>query len=45
MLRIGVSYDVAGQWMFHTHLLDQASHGMMGVIDVRAGDVGAERQR
>jgi FtsP/CotA-like multicopper oxidase with cupredoxin domain len=34
MLRMAVPYEVPGQWMFHTHLLDLASHGMMAVIDV-----------
>jgi len=34
VLRIAVPFEVPGPWMFHTHLLDHASHGMMAVIDV-----------
>lgn len=34
ILRMAVPYEVPGQWMLHTHLLDQASHGMMAAIDV-----------
>jgi bilirubin oxidase len=33
-LQLAVPYEHPGQWMFHTHLLDQASHGMMAVLDV-----------
>jgi FtsP/CotA-like multicopper oxidase with cupredoxin domain len=38
VLELAVPYEVPGQWMFHTHLLDQASHGMMSVLDVGEHD-------
>lgn len=38
VLRMAVPYEVPGQWMLHSHLLDQASHGMMAAIDVGPWD-------
>lgn len=32
-----VPLDAPGAWMFHSHVLEHAELGMMGVIDVRAG--------
>lgn len=33
--RLLISFDAAGAWMFHTHVLDQAELGMMSHVEVR----------
>jgi FtsP/CotA-like multicopper oxidase with cupredoxin domain len=31
---IAVSYDAAGEWMYHCHILEHAERGMMGMLSV-----------
>ncbi len=33
-VRFAVTYDAAGMWMYHCHILEHAERGMMGVLHV-----------
>jgi FtsP/CotA-like multicopper oxidase with cupredoxin domain len=40
-LRLAVSFDRPGMWMFHCHILDHADMGMMAMLVVKPADAGS----